>query len=319
MTDKSILITGGCGFIGSNLVSLLEKYGFKIRILDNFSKGKPEFLQNSRAEIIEGDIRDPFIVAKTLNGINHVIHLAAYGSVIDSIINPEENFDHNVNGTFTLLNESRKAGIKNFIFSSTGGALIGDSDQQVDENSLPRPISPYGSSKLCCESYCSSFAYSYQMNITALRFANVIGPISWHKKGAVTVFMKAILNKEKIKIFGDGSATRDFLYVEDLCQGIHSAIEKCLPGFNPIHLASGREISINELAQSIIKASGHSSYPIEYLDKRTGEVERNFASYNLANKLLGFTPTTPLEKAIESTWDWFVTKHHQTFFDNFYK
>ena len=175
----------------------------------------------------------------------------------------------------------------------------------VNEASLPRPISPYGSSKLCFEAYCSSFATSYDMNITALRFANVIGPISWHKKGAVTNFMKAVLNNEKIRIFGDGKSTRDYLYVDDLCQGIIKSLQASLVGFNPIHLASGRETSVKELVDSICNIASVNDYPIEFLDKRVGEVERNFADYSLASQLINFYPSTSFQEALRLTWDWF--------------
>lgn len=300
-----ILVTGGCGFIGSNLVRMLEKKGHKVRVFDNLSKGSKDYIKETQADFVQGDICEANDVRGALEGIDGIIHLAAYGSVVESVENPSENFDINVKGTFTLLNEARRAGIKKIIFSSTGGALIGNAEPPVNENSIPRPISPYGSGKLCCEAYCSSFAHSYDMNITALRFANVIGPVSWHKKGAVTAFMKAIMNNEKITIYGDGSATRDFLYVEDLCWGIVSAYEKNLPGFNPIHLAGGREVSVRDLAELIISLSDKTDYPIEFLPKRRGEVERNFANFDLAQNLLNFEPKTNLEKAIELTWVWF--------------
>jgi len=304
MSDK-ILVTGGCGFIGANLVQKLESLGYSVNILDNLSKGSLEYVDGTNAKVFIGDIRDQEIVSEALEGVSSVVHLAAYGSVVDSVINPIQNFDINVGGSLTVLNECRKLGVKKIIFSSTGGALMGNTEPPVNEMSLPRPISPYGSSKLCFEAYCSSFSFSYGMDITALRFANVIGPISWHKKGAVTVFMKAIMNNEKITIYGDGKATRDFIYVDDLCFGITQALQAPLVGFNPIHLSSGKEASIVELAELICKVSEVSSHPIEYLDKRIGEVERNFADYTQANKLLGFYPSTNLQKAIELTWDWF--------------
>jgi UDP-glucose 4-epimerase len=305
MLNNKVLVTGGCGFIGSNLIPMLEDSGYQVNILDNLSKGSLDYVKKASAELFVGDIRDEKIVSKALEGVSSVIHLAAYGSVVDSVIDPMENFDINVNGSFTVLNECRKSGVKKVIFSSTGGALIGNATPPVNEMSLPRPISPYGSSKLCFEAYCSSFAFSYGMDITALRFANVIGPISWHKKGAVTAFMKAIMDNKKITIYGDGKATRDFLYVDDLCRGIIQALQKPLVGFNPIHLASGKEVSVKELADSICNVAKVIDYPIKFLDKRVGEVERNFADYTLASQLIGFYPTTNLQEAIVLTWDWF--------------
>lgn len=304
-----ILVTGGCGFIGANLVPMLMEKGYHVRILDNLSKGSKEYIKDSNVNIQEGDIRDETIVSNALIGIDVVIHLAAYGSVVESVLDPVENFDINTKGTFTVLNACRKANIKQVIFSSTGGALIGNAKPPVNEQSVPKPISPYGSSKLCCEAYCSSFSSSYDMNITALRFANVIGPISSHKKGAVTAFMKAIINNIPIQIYGDGKATRDFLFVTDLCSGIIKALDKKLPGFNPIHLASGREVSVTELAKLIISIAGKSDHSINYHDKRIGEVERNFANYDLAKELLEFEPEHSLEDGLKKTWLWFLNEN----------
>ncbi len=305
MKNKTVLVTGGCGFIGSNLVPKLEALGYKVNILDNLSKGSLDYVEKTNAKIFIGDIRDRKIVSEALIGVSSVIHLAAYGSVVESVDDPVENFDINVTGSFTVLDECRKACVKKIIFSSTGGALIGNALPPVDETSIPKPISPYGSSKLCCEAYCSSFSHSYNMDITALRFANVVGPVSWHKKGAVTAFMKSIMDGEDITIYGNGEATRDFLYVDDLCQGIIKTLQTSLPGFQPIHLASGKEVSVSELATLICRVAHSDNHPIVYCDKRIGEVERNFANYSLAKELIDFHPKTSLDKAIKLTWDWF--------------
>ena len=305
MLNNKILVTGGCGFIGSNLIPMLEDLDYQVNILDNLSKGSLDYVKKTNAKVFVGDIRDVKIVSEALKGVSSVIHLAADGSVVESVLDPMENFDINVTGSFTVLNECRKSGVKKIIFSSTGGALIGNTTPPVSEISLPRPISPYGSSKLCFEAYCSSFAYSYGMDITALRFTNVIGPISWHKKGAVTTFIKAVMDNKKITIYGDGAATRDFLYVDDLCYGVIQALQTPLAGFNPIHLASGKEVSVKELANSICNVAKVVDYPIEFLDKRVGEVDRNFADYTLARQLIDFHPTTSFQEAIVLTWDWF--------------
>ncbi len=312
MTDtpsaKHILVTGGCGFIGANLVPMLESSGYAVRVLDNLSKGSTDYLEGSTADIRIGDIRDRAAVAAALEGIDAVIHLAAYGSVVESVADPEDNFDVNARGTFVMLDETRKAGISQFIFASTGGALIGNAEPPVDETSLPRPISPYGSSKLCGEAYCSSFAAAYGMSITALRFANVIGLWSWHKKGAVTTFAKAILEDRPIIIYGDGSATRDFLMADDLCDGIRRGLTANLPGFNVFHLASGREVSVAELARIMCETAGKPDHLIERKDKRAGEVERNFASFESARTSLGFSPAYRLEEALAETWRWMANE-----------
>jgi UDP-glucose 4-epimerase len=302
----NLLVTGGCGFVGANLVPMLRAKGHSVTILDNFSRGSQDYLDDPGAyTIIDADIRDEDAVAKAAAGKDAIIHLAAYGSVVESVDSPEENVSVNAEGTFKVLNAARRAGVEQVVFSSTGGALIGNATPPVNEQSVPRPISPYGASKLAGEGYCCAFANAYDMSVTALRFANVVGPISWHKKGAVTAFYKAIMDGNPIRIFGDGSATRDFLYVEDLCRGIITAVEAKKPGFNAYHLASGREVSVKELAEIARKAASAPDHPIHFDPKRKGEVERNFANYELAHKELGFTPSVSIEEAMARTWDWF--------------
>jgi UDP-glucose 4-epimerase len=300
-----LLLTGGCGFIGANLAPMLRSRGHEVVILDNLSRGRREFLDEpSSWEVVEADIRDEEAVLAALGGCDAVIHLAAYGSVVESVASPAENFSINAEGTFKVLNAARRAGVKRFVFASTGGALIGNAPPPVDERAVPRPISPYGASKLAGEGYCCAFAEAYDMQVTALRFANVVGPISWHKKGAVTAFFKAIMNGEPIRIFGDGSATRDFLDVSDLCRGIVAGFEAALPRFNVFHLASGRETSVRELAETACRVAGVPAHPIVHELRRAGEVERNFATYDLARERLGFEPTMTVEQALARTWQW---------------
>lgn len=302
----NVLVTGGLGFIGANLVSMLRSQGIYVTILDNLSRGSKNHLDDVAAyHVIEADIRDEEAVYNAAQGKDAIIHLAAYGSVVESVAAPEDNYSINAEGTFKVLNAARRSGIDQVIFSSTGGALIGNVTPPVNEQSVPRPISPYGASKLAGEGYCCAFANSYGMSVTALRFANVVGPISWHKKGAVTTFFKAIMAGEPIRIYGDGSATRDFLYVEDLCWGIMAALKAKKPNFNVFHLASGREVSIKELADIVCHTASVPDYPIIFDAKRKGEVERNFAAFNLAEQVLGFRPTVSLEQAMERTWIWF--------------
>lgn len=302
----NILVTGGCGFVGANLVPMLRAAGHQVSIFDNLSRGRVEFLDDPAAyHVIQGDIRDQAAMRAAASGMDAIIHLAAYGSVVESVADPAENFSINADGTFRVLCAAREAGVQQVIFSSTGGALIGNATPPVSETSTPRPISPYGASKLAGEGYCCAFAHSYDLSITALRFANVVGPISWHKKGAVTAFFKAILNNQPMRIYGDGTATRDFLYVGDLCQGIVAALDAKLPLFNVFHLASGREVSVKELAEMVRTAAGLEDYPIEHEPKRKGEVERNFADYDLARIELDFNPSITLEQAMADTWIWF--------------
>lgn len=300
-----VLVTGGCGFVGANLVPMLRAQGHQVSILDNLSRGSLEFLDDpSLYTFHQGDITEPDTLDGPFDGQDVLIHLAAYGSVVESVADPRENFRINVGGTLNVLEAARRAGIRKVVFASTGGALIGDATPPVSETSVPRPISPYGASKLAGEGYCCAYANAYDMSITALRFANVVGPVSWHKKGAITAFFKAVMAGEPLQIFGDGEATRDFLYVEDLCRGITRAAVQQQPGFSVYHLASGQEVSIRRLAELARTAAGVPAHPIVHHPRRKGEVERNFATFALAQRELGFEPTVSIDEAMTRTWQW---------------
>lgn len=307
-----IFVTGGAGFIGSTLVPQLVGLGNQVVVVDNFSRGSRDFLPAlPNLEIHEADIRDTGMVTRLVQGCDTVIHLAAYGSVVESVVEPSENFSVNVEGTFSVLKAARDRSVRKLIFASTGGALIGNAEPPVDERSVPRPISPYGASKLAGEGYCCAFANAYGMSVTALRFANVIGPYSLHKKGAVTNFFKAIIDSRPIVIFGDGSATRDFLYVDDLCQGIIKAVQSDLSGFNVFHLASGKEVTVRQLAEFCIEVSGRTNHQIIFEPKRDGEVDRNFASSMVASEILDFKPASNVKEALFETWKWFSNSYHR--------
>ena len=297
------LVTGGCGFIGANLVPMLVGRGADVRILDNFSLAGPDRVADTGADVVEGDIRDRDAVARAMDGVEAVIHLAAFGNVVDSVAEPYENFDVNARGTLNVLSGAAAAGVRRFVFASTGGALIGDATPPVDERSVPRPISPYGASKLSGEGYCHAFRGSYGLETVALRFANVYGPRSEHKKGAITAWIKRALKGQPLVLYGDGSASRDFLYVEDLCRGILAAYDA--PEIQPVvHLSSERETTLVELARLIVEATG-TEVPIEHHGRRRGEVERNFAMAGLASEVLGFSPSISLEEGIARTVAWF--------------
>jgi UDP-glucose 4-epimerase len=298
-----VLVTGGAGFIGANLLRQLDS-SYEVRVLDNLMRGSEELLPPDREiELIAGDIRDRDAVAKAVRGVDVIIHLAAFGSVVESISDPFENFDINARGTLEVLQGAADAGVERFVFASTGGAIMGNQPPPVDEESLPWPISPYGAGKLCGEAYLHAFAGSFGIRPIALRFANVYGPFSAHKKGVVTRFIRAALAGGTFEIFGDGSASRDFLHVQDLCRGILLAAESGLSDV-VLHLASERETTIRELAELILEIVG-SDVEIVHHDKRPGEVERNFANADRAKEVLGWEPELSLRDGMAETIEWF--------------
>ncbi|MCK5746387.1 MAG: NAD-dependent epimerase/dehydratase family protein, partial [Oricola sp.] len=214
------LITGGCGFIGANLVTELERRGESdIVVFDNESLGKRENLLDFKGEFFKGDLRDCEALRQALEGVGTVVHLAAHTRVIESVEDPRSNFNENVIGTFNLLEECRRAGVKRLINASTGGAILGEAPSPVHEGLAPQPLSPYGASKLAAEGYCSAFSGSYGVKCASLRFSNIYGPRSYHKDSVVARFIKQILAGDELVIYGDGSQVRDYLYIGDLVSG----------------------------------------------------------------------------------------------------
>jgi UDP-glucose 4-epimerase len=303
---RRIVVTGGAGFIGATVVRRLAGAGHRVRVLDNYSTGDVSHLAGVDAELVEGDIRDAHALDAALAGADAVVHLAAAGSVIRSIADPAANFDVNVLGTFRVLDAARRAGVERTVQASTGGALIGDAPPPVSESSLPKPISPYGASKLAGEGYAHAFAAAYGLRTVALRFANAYGPWSEKKQGAVTNFFRAIQAAEPIVIYGDGSASRDYTHVDDIARAIGLALDRDVPGGTVLHIASGVETTTAQLAGLCRGAAGAPDHPVEYRPARTGEVGRNFASYDLARQVLGYAPSIGREEGIRHTWQWFA-------------
>jgi UDP-glucose 4-epimerase len=298
-----VLVTGGAGFIGANLLRQLDA-AHDVRVLDNLGRGSRDLLPADREiDLVVGDIRDPDTVKRVVDGVDLIIHLAAFGSVVESVTDPVENFEINARGTFEMLRGAADAGVERFVFASTGGAIMGDQEPPIDERSLPWPISPYGASKLCGEAYMHAFAGSFGIRPVALRFANVYGPYSAHKKGVITRFIRAALAGGTFEIFGDGKASRDFLHVDDLCRGILVAADSDLSD-EVLHLASEKETTINELARLILDLVG-SDVEIVHHPKRPGEVERNFARADRAREVLGWEPQISLREGMASTIEWF--------------
>jgi len=263
-----------------------------------------------------GDIRDSEVVEKAVDGIDAVVHLAAHTGVIDSLKNPKENWDTNVNGTINLLEACRCRGISKFILASSN-AVVGDQTPPIDELKLPQPLSPYGASKLAGEALCSAYYYSFGLNTICLRFANCYGPYSEHKTGVIPMYMNWANKGESLIIYGDGNQTRDFIHVHDICQAIRLALITSDSGLqtgesNVFQIASGTETSINQLAELIKEiyagsriTSLNSQISISYKPKRKGEIERNYSDITKAKKILGFKPEFKLRDGLKQLFKLF--------------
>ncbi|WP_353229041.1 NAD-dependent epimerase/dehydratase family protein [Novosphingobium sp.] len=299
----NILVTGGCGFIGSNLVPLLESAGHAVRVFDNQSLGRRDHLGDFAGEFIDGDIRDSAALHAALAGIDAVVHLAADTRVIDSIADPAFNFDVNVVGSFRLLEAMRARGVRRIINASTGGAIMGDVVPPVHEAMVPNPIAPYGATKLAVEGMCSAWAGSYGFAALSLRFANVYGPRSFHKGSAVAQFMKQALKRQPLIVYGDGEQTRDFVYVADLCDGIMRSIASGQSGV--LQLGSGVPLSVNRLISAIRAVADPVAVNVEHHPARAGEIAHTWCDVALARARIGFAPDTPLHAGLAATWTWF--------------
>jgi UDP-glucose 4-epimerase len=303
---KSYLVTGGCGFIGVNLIPRLIEQGARVRVLDNLSLGKREDVDPLGVDLHVGDIRDQAAVARACKNIDAIVHLAAHTRVVESLSDPQLNFEINAIGTLNVLQACRAAGIPKMIFASTGGAILGEQEPPVHEGMVPRPISPYGASKLAGEAYCSAYSGAYGLKTVALRFSNVYGPYSYHKGSVVAQFFRNLLRGEPIVIYGNGEQTRDFLYVADLVEAILLA-DKIEPAGEVFQIASGRETSVRSLVGAMKAMLPDRTFDLRFEPARPGEILCNYASIEKARRILGFGPKTQLNEGLRKTWQWFIS------------
>ncbi len=303
--NNNLLVTGGCGFIGVNLIHFLRSRHpeINITVLDNLSLGRKEHVDEFDLEFIEGDIRDFDLVDRLCAGMDAIVHLAADTRVMDSIENPDFNFDVNVSGTYNLLKAARNHSVANFVLASTGGAIIGRAEPPVHEDMVPRPMSPYGASKLMAEGYLSAFAASYGMNTVALRFSNVYGQRSYHKGSVVALIFKTLLGDGRFTVFGDGSQTRDYIYAGDLAAAILRAT-RFTGGSEVFQLGTGIGTALNDLLRLCQDIAGH-ELEIEYRDFRQGEILHTWTDISKARQGLEFSPDTSLADGLALTWSWF--------------
>ena len=304
-----ILITGGCGFVGTNLAHFLVPAGHEVRVLDDESMGKRSALGDLPIEFIKGSITDPDAVAQSVDGVDAVIHLAADTRVMDSIENPVKNFESNVIGSFTVLQGMRKAGVKRIVAASTGGAILGEVPCPVHEEIMPRPLSPYGASKLAMEGYLSAFAGAYRFKCASLRFSNVYGPRSYHKGSVVALFFRQIMNGEELTVFGDGEQIRDYVYAIDLVQGIVAALEAEVTGV--FQLGTGIPTTLNQLLDEMREVVGPDHpFKVRYADARDGEIVNTYCDISKAKAAFGYDTPTPLRQGLAETWNWFQRQHN---------
>jgi UDP-glucose 4-epimerase len=330
---KQYLITGGCGFIGRSLVKRLlcqNPLGF-IRVLDNCTVGTPEDLASvcrfkfvkisdvnsatdsfglnkEKVELILGDIRNKDICTAAAAGCEIIVHLAAATGVAPSVDSPRKDMENNVLGTFNMLEAARIHKTKRFIFASSG-APIGEVNPPIHEELAPRPVSPYGASKLAGEGYCSAYYRTYGLGTVSLRFGNVYGPGSNHKESVVARFIKNALACQLLEINGDGNQTRDFIYIEDLIDAILCAADADIGG-EVFQIATQKETSVNDLVVELVstfkKICPTIPVAVNHTSPRKGDVRKNYFDTTKARKQLGWSSHWTIARGLEETVAWFL-------------
>ena len=317
------LITGGCGFVGTSLIAriLKDQPDVHICILDNLSVGTTDDLaevcsfdevsENTIPDkpgvfLLTGDIRNAELCLAATIGIGCIVHLAANTGVGPSVEDPRADMESNIIGTFNMLEGARLNGVKRFVFASSG-APAGTVEPPIHEELAPHPVSPYGASKLAGEGYCSSYFQTFGINTVSLRFGNVYGPRSKHKSSVVAKFIRQALGGEVCEVYGDGTQTRDFIYIDDLINAVIKASQ--FYGGETFQIAAGTEMSLNELIEKLkvifLEKTGRDMRIING-DKRLGDVMRNFSDTSKAKRILDWEPETLIDDGLTKTIEFFL-------------
>jgi UDP-glucose 4-epimerase len=312
MQSKIFLITGGAGFIGSNLADALIKQNAKVRIIDNFLTGHRENLEEISGdfEFIEGSINDSEVLKKALENVEVVFHQAALPSVPRSVTDPLETHEVCVNGTFNLLLQARDAGVRRFVYAASSSAY---GDQEIlpkVETMRPDPLSPYAAAKLVGEYYCQVFNRVYGLETIALRYFNVFGPRqdpSSQYSGVISRFVDAVSTGKTPIIYGDGEQSRDFTFIDNVVNANIKAAQTSVGIGETMNAANGERITLNELLEVIKKITDKSDIKAEYRETRPGDVKHSQADNRRAVECLGYEKLVGLEEGLRKTIDWWKT------------
>jgi nucleoside-diphosphate-sugar epimerase len=309
------LVTGGGGFIGSNLVEVIVGRGDAVRVLDNFATGRRSNLENAVSwaksgggsfELLEGDIRDLATCRRAVVGADYVLHQAAIPSVQRSVKDPVGSNDVNVSGTLNLLVAARDENVKRFVMASSS-SLYGESETLPKvETMAPAPISPYGLQKLAGETYCGLFHRLYGLPAIALRYFNVFGPRqdpTSEYSAVIPLFITAIKRGIQPTIFGDGEQTRDFSYIANVVQ---ANLRSCEAGpaahGGAFNIACGERLSLNDLVGILGEFAGRKVQPA-YAPHRSGDIKHSLAGIEKARRLLGYAPEVSVRDGLRRTWE----------------
>ena len=303
------LVTGGAGFIGSNIAEALVNAGKKVRIIDNLSTGHIENISDFSAQVdfIQGDIRYLNTVMEVMDGVDYVLHQAALPSVPRSIQTPIESNDNNLNGTLNILYAAAKSDVKRVVYAASSSAY-GDAEQLPKiEDMAPKPLSPYAVNKLAGELYCSVYSHVFGLETVALRYFNVFGPRqdpNSYYSAVIPKFIKALLEGKPSVIYGDGEQSRDFSYIDNVVSANLLACKAPDASGQMMNLACGERTSLNSLYQMLQDIMGV-NIPAKYTDPRAGDVKHSLADIEKAKSLLGYKVLVPVQDGLMKTVDWF--------------
>jgi UDP-glucose 4-epimerase len=303
------LVTGGAGFIGSHLVDALLARGDEVIVLDDLSSGRESNLAGALAagaELVRGDVRDGAAVASIVAEARpeKIFHLAAQVDVRVSLADPAYDARTNVEGTINVLEAARLAGVGRVVLSSTGGAIYGETDLlPTPESVAPLPMAAYGQSKFCAERYLGLYERLYGLSTIALRFGNVYGPRQdpHGEAGVIAIFCGRLHTGVAPRIYGDGSQTRDYIYVEDLVGALVSAGDRTAGGV--VNIGTETETSVLELLRVLSEHHGPGAPEPEFAPARTGEIDRSCLAAARARELLGWRASTPIAEGLRRTYD----------------
>ncbi len=304
------LVTGGAGFIGSNMVRFLLDKGQKVRVLDNFETGKHENLAEiaDRIELLEGDIRDKDIVERAVKGTDVVYHLAALGSVPRSMKDPATTHAVNVGGTFNVLLAARDAKVRRIVFASSS-SVYGQSEVLPQHEDLPlAPISPYGASKAIGEIYFRAFYETYGVQSICLRYYNVFGPRqdpTSQYAAAIPLFVSALLRDKSPTIFDDGEQSRGFTYINNVMEANWLAANAKETHGEAVNISTANAVTVNTVVNTIRKLLGKENIKPVYAPPRAGDIKHSLADVKKAKELIGYEPFVSFEEGIAMAIDWY--------------
>jgi UDP-N-acetylglucosamine 4-epimerase len=311
---KKVLITGGAGFIGSNLVEFLLNKGFYVRVLDNLATGNIEnirpYLSNSRFEFIEGDIRDYDVCEKACEGMDAVDHQAALGSVPRSLEDPVTTNAVNIDGFVNMITATKDAGIKRFVYASSSSVYGDEPNLPKVEDRIGKPLSPYAVTKFTNEVYADVYAKTYSMELLGLRYFNIFGPKqdpNGEYAAVIPLFIKSLLADTAPYINGDGEQTRDFTYVDNAVQANYLAltVQNSAAYNQAYNIALGERFSVNQMYSDICNYLGKKIDPI-YREPRAGDIRNSLADISKAQNLLGYNPQVMFREGLPKTIDYFI-------------